>query len=244
MTIGVYGTGRFGAFWATLLSRHADVVCFNRSDRPAPSGARTGSEPEVLAADALFLCVAISAISGVIDRIAPLLGPETVVMDTCSVKVAPTAAMLERIPNPSRCLGTHPMFGPDSAVAGVAGLPIVVSPLQAEDALVGRWCGFFARLGLRVVRMSPQEHDHEAAFSQGVTHFVGRLLADLNLSPSPIGTVGYIKLLEVIGQTCNDPYQLFLDLQRYNPYTAEMRARLRTSLEKLLHVLDRSNPAD
>lgn len=244
MTIGVYGTGRFGAFWATQLSAHADVVCYNRSERPTPEGARSAPEDEVLASDALFLCVAISVFDRVVERIAPRLGEHTVVMDTCSVKVAPATAMLEHIPNPSRCLATHPMFGPDSAVAGLEGLPIVVSQLQAPDELANRWCRFFDSLGLRVERMTPEEHDREAAFSQGVTHFVGRVLADLELRPSTIGTMGYEKLLDVIGQTCNDPYQLFLDLQRFNPYTAQMRSRLRTSLLKLLDVLDRSEGGD
>ncbi len=27
----------------------------------------------------------------------------------------------------------------------------------------------------------------------------------------------------VVEQTCNDPLQLFADLQRYNPYTKQMR---------------------
>ena len=42
--------------------------------------------------------------------------------------------------------------------------------------------------------------------------------------------MGYNKLLEIVEQTCNDPWQLFLDLQRYNPHTREMRARLEKSL--------------
>ncbi len=65
--------------------------------------------------------------------------------------------------------------------------------------------------------MTPDEHDREAAFTQGVAHYIGRVLSDLGIQRSPIGTVGYNKLLEIVEQTCNDPWQLFLDLQRYNP---------------------------
>ena len=56
------------------------------------------------------------------------------------------------------------------------------------------------------------------------------MLSDLGVKRSPIGTVGYNKLLEIVEQTCNDPLQLFLDLQRYNPHTRKMRTRLEESL--------------
>ena len=53
--------------------------------------------------------------------------------------------------------------------------------------------------------MTPDEHDREAAFTQGVAHYIGRVLSDLGVRRSPIGTVGYNKLLEIVEQTCNDP---------------------------------------
>jgi prephenate dehydrogenase len=88
-------------------------------------------------------------------------------------------------------------------------------------------------MGLAVHDLSPEEHDREAAYTQGVTHFMGRVLDDLDLGPSAIGTLGYTKLLEIIEQTCNDPFQLFVDLQRYNPFTGEMREKLSSSLRKM-----------
>ena len=95
------------------------------------------------------------------------------------------------------------------------------------------WIAEFGAMGLRVLTLSPDEHDREAAYTQGITHFMGRVLDDLQLKPSKIGTKGYEKLLDIIEQTCNDPLQLFLDLQRYNPYTQQMRDRLRSSIEKV-----------
>ena len=86
--------------------------------------------------------------------------------------------------------------------------------------------------------MSPDEHDRRAAYTQGVTHLVGRILADLGLESSPIATLGYRRLLEIVEQTCHDSWQLFLDLQRYNPYTAEMRHKLRGSIEGVMRRLE------
>jgi prephenate dehydrogenase len=99
------------------------------------------------------------------------------------------------------------------------------------------WKETFASLGLRVVQMSAEEHDREAAFTQGITHVIGRVLKDMDLQPSPIATVGYKKLLEIVDQTCNDPWQLFLDLQQYNPYTRQMRQKLQNSFQRILTKL-------
>jgi prephenate dehydrogenase len=93
-------------------------------------------------------------------------------------------------------------------------------------------------LGLSVAVMDPDEHDRQAAFTQGVTHYLGRVLKDLGVGPSVIATVGYRRLLDIVEQTCNDPWQLFLDLQRYNPHTREMRERLGRSLDAVMAAID------
>ena len=239
MTIGVYGLGRFGAFWAQLLSRVAPVCAYSRSfDRSTPPGVRRAGEEEVLAQPALFFCVTISAIEEVLTRTRGKLAAHATVMDTCSVKTYPVGLMERLLPASVSIMGTHPMFGPDSAGSGVAGLPMIMCPSRAPTEEVERWREIFSSLGLAVTIMSPDEHDREAAFTQGVTHYIGRVLSDLGIHGSPIGTVGYKKLLEIVEQTCNDPWQLFLDLQRFNPHTREMRARLEESLRSVMAAID------
>ncbi|MGA2973975.1 MAG: prephenate dehydrogenase/arogenate dehydrogenase family protein [Spirochaetia bacterium] len=239
MTVGVYGLGRFGSFWAELLARSVPVCAYSRSaDRATPPGVRRVGEEELLSQEAVFLCVAISAMQEVLPRIRERLSRDAVVMDTCSVKVHPVGLMRRHLPATATLLGTHPMFGPDSAHGGVSGLPMILCPVRIAARELERWRGFFSSLGLAVTIMSPAEHDREAAFTQGVAHYIGRVLSDLGVRPSPIGTVGYNKLLEIVEQTCNDPLQLFLDLQRYNPYTRDMRARLEKSLRAVMAAID------
>ena len=245
MRVGVFGTGRFGSFWAQVLARHATVVTYTRNrERPAPEGCTAVSIKEFAGCDAVMLCVAISAVPEAMKSLRAHLVPGVTLLDTCSVKVFPVQQMLGGAPEHTSVLGTHPMFGPDSAREGVRGLPIVLSPARCSREELEHWSQFFSRMGLEVLVRSPQEHDREAAMTQGVTHFLGRVLAELDLIPSEMATVGYQKLLEVVEQTCNDPYQLFLDLQRYNPYTSEMRARLRESLGRVRQTLEGNPPAD
>ncbi len=187
-----------------------------------------------------MLCVAIHAVPQAVAQLVPHLAPETVLMDTCSVKVFPVKKMIEGAPAETEIIGTHPMFGPDSASNGVGGLPFVYSPVRCGEESVRRYRDLFSRMGMRIVERSPEEHDREAAMPQGVTHFIGRVLAELDLEPSQIATKGYQKLLEVMEQTCNDPYDLFIDLQRLNPYTSLMRSRLRESILQISNTLDAS----
>ncbi len=84
MVVGVYGLGRFGAFWADCLANRFPVKGYSRNPgRAASDRVQRVGEDEVLSCDALFLCVAISAMEEVLERIAPRLAEGTVVLDTC-----------------------------------------------------------------------------------------------------------------------------------------------------------------
>ncbi len=239
--IGVYGLGRFGQFWAELLAEDFQVIGYNRTSREFP-GITLGSKEEVLSCDAVFFCVSISAFASVLEESAGFIGRDTVVFDTCSVKCEPARLMEQLLPAETQIVATHPMFGPDSARNGPQGLPFVFSPVRCSGETREYWKGYFDSIGLEVLEMSPEEHDREAAVTQGITHVIGRVLGDLQLQPSSIATMGYKKILEVVEQTCNDPYQLFLDLQHYNPYTHDMRLRLKESLDRVMHALEEADP--
>jgi prephenate dehydrogenase len=202
---------------------------------------RRVGEEEALAAPVVFFCVAISAFQEVVQRAAPQIHSGSLVFDTCSVKVHPSRVMETLLPEDTEIIASHPMFGPDSGRDGVEGLPLIMCPVRAASESLQRWRAFFQDMGLAVKVMSPDQHDREAAFTQGVTHYIGRILADLNLGESEIATLGYTKLLEIIEQTCNDPWQLFLDLQRFNPHTRAMRDRLSNSIRHILDSLDTSD---
>ena len=206
MKIGVYGLGRFGSFWAGLLARHHDVKVYSRNrDRPTPEGVERVNQEDLLRLPVLFICTSISSFSEVIRSIAGKLAPGTLLMDTCSVKAYPAEVMRKHVPRSVDLLATHPMFGPDSGRHGVQGLPMILCPIRVPDTRMAEWYDYFRSLGLRIITMSPHEHDYKAAYTQGIAHYVGRVLADLHLQESEIGTIGYQKLLEIMDQTCNDP---------------------------------------
>lgn len=236
MKIAVYGMGRFGSFWASLLANKFDVSAYSRSPRDFPEGVAIIEEQQLGEFDTVFLCCAISAVEDVLKRISPLLKKNATIIDTCSVKIEPVRLMMKYLPDGMGIIATHPMFGPDSGRNGVEGLPIVFHTVRDINGCGAFWNDVFLDMKLDIHRMTPDEHDEEAAFTQGITHFIGRVLNELELKSSPIATLGYIKLQEIVEQTCNDPLQLFLDLQKYNPHTGEMRVRLKKALNDTMKL--------
>ena len=238
MRIGVYGLGRFGSFWAeSLCKAGCEVVAWSRNQHELPQGVKAASEEEVLSQDYVFFAVTISAFEDVLRRVGGKVGKNSVILDTCSVKTYPAKWMRKYLPEETYKIATHPMFGPDSGRNGLSGLPIVMCPISKIDERYQKVKELFHSMGLEVLEMSEREHDEEAAYSQGITHFVGRTLREMGMTPTPIATQGYRNLMAIVDQTCNDPLQLFYDLQRYNPYAKEMRLSLQVAIEKTLNRL-------
>lgn len=239
-SIGIIGFGRFGKFWAGVLKKHYQIFIYdcdpNQEKAAQAMGVKFFSLEELcLNTNVIFLCVPINRLEAVIQTLLPFAKPGMVIVDTSSVKVYPAQIMeryLESV-NGISILLTHPMFGPDSGAGGVDGLPIVFSPLRVSTELADIFREMFHQLNLRIVEISPDEHDRMAANSQGITHQIGRILHEMNIQPTMIDTRGYQDLLSVVEQTTHDTWELFCDLQNYNPYTREMRYRLEDALERI-----------
>lgn len=243
MKIGVYGLGRFGFFWSELLAQEFNVSGYNRSFLTLkPKNVALVSEDDILKSDVLFLCVSISSMEPVLNNIAGRIKPGCLVFDTCSVKLHPISIMESLLPGNVEIIGLHPMFGPDSGRNGVKDLPMVFIPVRTRPDLSENWKNIFRKYGMRVIEITADVHDRDAAFTQGITHFIGRVLNELQLKDNEISTLGYKSLLAIVEQTCNDPFQLFMDLQHYNPYTHGMRQKLNESLIKTMSMLADADP--
>jgi prephenate dehydrogenase len=237
----VYGYGRFGKLWADILAKDFQVKVYSRrglkKEEVSPA-IEIATAESIFECDYMFFCVAISSFEELLKSCKPNYRTSTIYFDTCSVKVMPTEWMKDNLPASSQIIATHPMFGPDSYKNNKESLPIVLCDIRTTGDTFKWWCRYFTEKKLRVELMTPDEHDRMVAYSQGITHYIGRVLADLNLQPNRISTLGYKKLQDIIQQTCNDNWQLFLDLQNFNPYTSSMREELHQSIEKIYSLFE------
>jgi prephenate dehydrogenase len=237
--VGIFGYGRFGQVMAGLLKGNSEVYVTNRSDKTAlakENGVNFLPQKELLeSCDSIFLCVPISEVEQVLKS--NKFRKDSVVIDTCSVKEYPVEMMIKYLPIETRIIASHPMFGPDSIKGGASGLNFVLHNVRCDKETFDSWFSYFKGLGFSMVDISPKEHDRLAANSQGITHFIGRILEKMGISSTPIDTAGFKKLLEVKQQTCNDTMQLFQDLQMRNKFTKHMRAKFYYAAESLSNNL-------
>ena len=214
--VAIVGFGRFGKTLKRLLDQDFELTIINRKN-----------VEEIVNSEVIFYCVPISAFESVIKKHKKHFKDNHLLIDVLSVKMHPKKVLSKHLRGlKTQALLTHPMFGPDSSKNGFKDLPMVMDKFRSSEKNFSFWKNFFAKKGLKVIEMSAEKHDQLAANSQGVTHFIGRLLGELKFAPTPIDSLGAKKLHEITDQTCNDTWQLFNDLQNYNPYTRSMLIKL------------------
>ena len=224
--IGIIGFGRFGKLTARYLAEEFDVAVYHRTDKLMEinrTGARAASLETVCRQDIVIPCVPISVFQEVLQDIAPLLRPDALVVDVCSVKEYPVRLMTDILPQTVSILATHPMFGPDSASDSLEGGKICLCEVRIAKKKCRNIKAYLESKGLVVVEATPQEHDEQIATSLSLTHFIGRTLSEYGAKQLDIDTEGYKRLLHILEVVERDTWQLFLDMHHYNGYAKEKR---------------------
>ncbi len=222
--VGIIGFGRFGALLADLLSGDYQPIITDERDlsqQAQSSGYPWADLETVMEQETVFLAVPISRMESLLKEISPLSRSGQVIIDVASVKTRIRDWMVKELPVEVQILNTHPMFGPDSYKRD-RDLRMVFCPTRINKELENTWRGVFGSWGCRLIDLEVEEHDRLAARSQGITHFVGRVMKGMNIQPTVVDTHGFRQVHHVVEQTCQDTEELFHDLQFYNPYTPEM----------------------
>ena len=234
--IGIIGFGRFGKLMTRYLAEDCRVLVYDRHADAAGIETRKGvvaTLEQVCSRDTVVLAVPISAMRDVLMEIRERLSPGTLVVDVCSVKAKPVGWMTELLPDRVQILGTHPMFGPDSAADSLKGGKIVLCRERIAAESCDRIKSYLESKGLTVIETSPDEHDRQIAVSLALTHFIGRALSEFGAGPQKIDTEGYKRLLHILEVVEHDTWQLFEDMNRYNPYAAVERAEFVRALQAI-----------
>ncbi len=236
-SLAILGFGAFGRFMVPHLRDHFDLRVFDQSS-PADAAEALGvtSVPLEIAAasDILVLAVPVQSLPSLLPSIAPAMRPGALVLDVCSVKIEPIQLMQRYLPPDARIVGLHPLFGPQSGKDGIAGLPIALCPARVEPEELGCIQDFLAEtLRLHVIHATPDEHDRQMAYVQGLTHFVSRALASLDLPQTPMATRAYERFLAMKSDLHADSLDLFLTIERHNPYARQVRSELVDALASL-----------
>lgn len=132
--------------------------------------------------EAVVLCVPIGAMPELAQRLAPLVGPDTLVTDVGSVK-APVVDALA--PLFKRFVGSHPMAGSEQAGLAAAradlfaGTVSLVTPHPGADpGAVEQAKAFWQLMGCTVQTVSPSEHDAAIGLVSHLPHLIAAALVD------------------------------------------------------------------
>ncbi len=186
----------------------------------------------------IIIATPVSAIESVSEEIASHLADGTIVMDVGAVKTYPLAVLQQRLPSRVHIIGSHPLFGPDSAAHGLQGHTLILTPSRISRTALQAVRHFWQKQGVEIVELTAHEQDRLMAWTLALTHFLGRALVQLPLPDTPIATRDYKFLKQLVRKINRDTMELFLDMHRYNPYTQEMRTTLMEAIESLKKQLD------
>jgi prephenate dehydrogenase len=239
-TLGIVGYGQFGAFVARLAEHFAPRVRLRvSSGRFAPDGERFFALPEVAACDLVVLSVPIRAFAATVERIAPLLGPESLLVDVATVKVH-TGEVLRRHLEGKRYLASHPMFGPYSFEKrghSLEGLRMVLTETSLEPESYAAVKAALGSVGLTVLEMSPEAHDRMLAETLFLTHYVGQIVHQGDFDRTSIDSVSFGFLMDAVESVRQD-VGLFQDVYRFNPFCREVVARFEAAEQKVARILE------
>jgi len=242
MTIGIIGFSRFGQLLAKILKPFGQVYVYNRSDKKElcdEIGVTWTNLEQVCQSDWVFVAVAISATEEMIKKIGPLLKKGSLVMDVCSVKVLPAQWLEKYISQDNEIMATHPMFGPDSAKESTKDLQWILCPLRISDQKLNQVKDILNKLENKIIITSPADHDQQTAISLAFIHFIGRGLEQFGFKDQQITSLGFKRLLQVNETVTNDSWQLFVDMQIFNPYTEKIREDFIKALKQVNNKINK-----
>lgn len=219
MTIGIIGAGRFGSLLQKHLSKDHTIHMFDKGD-----------EMSLLSSCQLIIyAVPNLVLPEVVEETKQLISSSAIIMDVGSVKVMPCKILREVFSN--NVLGTHPLFGPDSAGESWQDHKMVFCRIRIDDDRYQQVKELFTSRGVQAIECSPDEHDAMMAKTQALVHYIGRALTGID--EQEIATPDYANLLRMMEKVTNDTWELFFDMQNLNPYAEQERKKLLNQLNNL-----------
>lgn len=203
--IAVLGLGLLGGSVAAAAKRGGlarEIVGAARRSGPLERALAAGlvdsiASPRdaVVGADLVVLGTPVGSMPKLVANVASNLEAGCIVTDVGSVKLSVVDLIPGLLPDGVEFVGSHPMAGshlrgPDHARADLFdGATCVVTPRvgQSPEA-VERVEEFWRRLGGRVTRRTPAEHDEEVAWVSHLPHLLAFAFADsLDFAPEDFG---------------------------------------------------------
>lgn len=230
--ITIIGNGQFGKFIKPHLEKHFEVEIYDREKVKNFSG--------ILDSYFLIFSVPLNSLEEVCKTFENKISEKTILIDVTSVKVKPLEIIEKYFPKDKfQILGTHPIFGPQSGKNGIENLPMVLTNISLSNEKYLLVKSFFSEiLKLKVIEKTAEKHDEEMAYIQGLSHFIGRALQNIDIQEYETATSSYKQLISLKNLVGGDSWELYKTIQNGNPSTKNIRKKFLDELKKLEEDLE------
>lgn len=199
--------------------------------------------PAVRDSDLIILCTPVGLLGQMLQNIAPHLKPGAVVTDVGSTKRSVVSDGQRLLPPHAHFVGSHPMAGSEKRGVEFArtdllrGALCIVTPTPQTDASALQQVeAFWQAMGMRLFRMSPEDHDARLADISHLPHAVAAALVLMQEEASlHLTGKGFLDTTRIAGGDGALWRDIFLD-NRDNLRNSLMR--LRATMDRLLALLE------
>ena len=260
--ISILGTGLLGTSVGLALRAagyKGSIVGWNRGAEQGKVALKMGAI-DSLAADPIeaarasqvtLVAVPIYATLDLMEKLAPVLGPEQLVTDVGSTKrvIAETAARLFNTPERAAFLPGHPMAGKERGGAALGDANLFRGAVWLftddpawkrsphSDTLVKDWRDWVSAMGSKTLDLDPVRHDELVAWVSHLPQFVATALSALleeEVGDAPeLKDVGGRALREMTRLGAS-PYSMWRDIAYTN--TEAVRTALLALEQRLAHL--------
>lgn len=236
--VGIIGYGDFTKVILEWLAPYVDFVVSSRShsDGDAGHGARFAPLKEVLSQPIIVPSIPSQFFEEFFTTNKQYINPDALVIDVCSVKVKPLAVLEQCLPETCSIIGTHPLFGPTSIKksGGIKGLRCVVSNVRSSTEQHKSLVALLSeQAGLHVLERTPEQHDKEMAYVQGLSHYIARVMDIMDIPKSEMSTLAYDDLYDMKMVQAKDTWDLFESIMHENPFALEVNQQFKAAQDKL-----------
>lgn len=231
-TIGIIGLGSFGNFVASRVPNKIKVFGYETHVSTKHQRVILSDLGTIAKCDVVILAIPLKSYPLVLKELSQLLHPDTLVIDTCSVKTVPCQLFDKYLTKHHNILMTHPLFGPQSAAKSMKGHRLIVTHKSGSKANgVLNYCK--NKLGLEVQQMPATKHDQIMARVHVLTFFIARGLSSMPRQKDVFITPSYRMLIDLIKFDHDHSDDLFSTIQNGNPYAKKIRRQLIDALSRI-----------
>lgn len=213
---------------------------FERQDVPVLIAGRqtTALQQKIAQSDIVIISVPIQQTKAVIEHVIPLMNQQSLLADLTSVKVMPLKIM-----ESASCgtLGLHPLFGNTVDPQGQT----IVFCQQNNNPWVTILEKLFQQEGMKILKMSAEEHDKQMALIQSLTHAVNVslsvVLQQQNISEI-LTTPTFALQQKAIERVVRQDPELIEGIQFFNPFTESVFTEFQKTFNEIRKINQKQQP--